>query len=866
MPLSAGERLGAYEILALIGKGGMGEVYKARDTRLGREVAIKVSTEQFSERFEREARAIAALNHPNICQLYDVGPNYLVMELVEGVEPKGPLPLDTALNYARQIADALEAAHAKDIVHRDLKPGNIKIKSDGTVKVLDFGLAKIGGTPTAKAEDSPTLSMAATQAGMILGTAAYMSPEQARGKQVDKRADIWAFGVVLFEMLTGKRLFQGDDITDTLAAVLRHQPDWAQVPPQVRRLLERCLEKDPQKRLRDIGDAWQLLEEAKEPQAEGPRHSKLPWGAAAALAIALAAVAIHDRRPAPESDVVKFLISAPDKTSLDSSGITGIPVYSAGRISPNGRKLAFAANQSGKTMLWVRALDALAAQPLMGTEDAALPFWSPDSRSIAFFAQGKLKRMDLEGGPPLTICDAPSGRGGSWNRAGVIVFAPESTGPLKRVAPAGGETVAVTALKAGQAGHKYPSFLPDDRHFLYTDTANEVFTGSLDSVDAQQRVLLAADSPPVYAPPGYILFVRQGALLAQPFDAKKLRLSGEPVPIAEQLGFGLNGQAFSVSENGNLTYRTGVGLANLQLNWVDSTGKLIQSIATPGGYYLGPDLAPDEKRIAIHRHEGAGGDVWIVEASTGKTSRFTFDASQENASPIWSPDGSHIAFGSRRNEKWGIYQKLSNGAGSEELLFESEVVKMPMSWSADGKWILYMTIDAKTGQDIWALSLSGDRKAFPILQTPFYEGHPQFSPDGKWFAYESNETGRSEIYIQSFPPGAGKWQISSNGGWFARWSWDGKKLFYMDALNSGKIVSIGISAAGSTLESSVPMPLFDSEYVNTPAGHSGNWNSFAVSSDSQRFLIPRPEANLNNALTSTPITVVLNWTEALRKK
>jgi serine/threonine protein kinase len=865
MSLSTGDQLGPYEILALIGKGGMGEVYKARDTRLGREVAIKVSAEQFTERFEREARAIAALNHPNICQLYDVGPNYLVMELVEGVEPKGPLPVDTALNYARQMVDALEAAHANDIVHRDLKPGNIKIKSDGTVKVLDFGLAKIGGTPAAKAEDSPTLSMAATQAGMILGTAAYMSPEQARGKQVDKRADIWAFGVVLYEMLTGKQLFHGDDITDTLAAVLRHQPDWEQVPPKVRRLLERCLEKDPQKRLRDIGDAWQLLEEA--PQVSAPVKSKLPWGVAAALVIALAAVVIHDRRSPPESDVVKFFISAPDKMLLDTSGVTGIPVYSAGRISPNGRKLAFAArDESGKTMLWVRSLDALAAQPLIGTEDAALPFWSPDSRSIAFFAQGKMKRMDLEGGPPLTICDAPSGRGGSWNRAGVIVFAPETTGPLKRVSPAGGDTVAVTALKAGQSGHKYPSFLLDDRHFLYTDTANEVFTGSLDSVDAQQRFLLAADSPPVYTPPGYLLFVRQGALLAQPFDAKKLRLSGDPIPIAEQLGLVQLGQAFSVSENGILTYRTGVGLANLQLTWVDATGKLVQSIATPGGYYLGPDLSPDGKRIAIHRHESAGGDVWIVEVSTGKTSRFTFDASQENASPIWSPDGNHIAFGSRRNGKWGIYRKLSNGTGTEELLFESEVLKMPMSWSADDKWILYMTIDAKTGQDIWALPLSGDRKAFPILQTPFNEGHPQFSPDGKWFAYESNETGRSEIYIQSFPPGTGKWQISSNGGWFARWSRDGRKLFYMDALNSGKIVSVGISAAGSTLESSVPMPLFDSAYINTPAGHSGNWNSFAVSSDSQRFLIPRPEANANSALTSTPITVVLNWTEALRKK
>jgi serine/threonine protein kinase len=437
MSLSAGTKLGPYEILAPIGKGGMGEVYKAHDPRTGRDIAIKISAEEFSERFDREARAIAALNHPNICQLYDVGPNYLVMELVEGESPEGPLPLDEALRIAKQIADALEEAHEKGIVHRDLKPGNIKIKPDGAVKVLDFGLATVAvaqaSRPVDNQANSPTLTMAATQAGMILGTAGYMSPEQARGKQVDKRADIWAFGVVLFELLTGKRLFQGDDVTDTLAAVLRHEPDWEQVPAKVRRLLRRCLAKDPGKRLRDIADAWDLLDEAPQATAQSPsRLGWVAWSVAAMLALALGLVSYRHMREEPPR-VLKMSVLPPEKATFTTS----LPA-----VSPDGRRLAFVATTDGKDQLWVRDLDSLAARALTGTDGASYPFWSPDSRMIGFFGDGKLKKIEVAGGPALTLCDAAPGRGGTWSNNDVIVFGVAGGGSF-RVPAAGGSATTL---------------------------------------------------------------------------------------------------------------------------------------------------------------------------------------------------------------------------------------------------------------------------------------------------------------------------------------------------------------------------------------------------------------------------------------
>jgi eukaryotic-like serine/threonine-protein kinase len=897
MPLSAGTKLGPYSVLSQIGAGGMGDVYRAKDTRLNRDVALKVIPEVFAAdsdrmaRFEREAKLLASLNHPHIATIYGLeessSTKALVMELVEGPTladriAAGPIPLDEALPIAKQIAEALEYAHDKGVIHRDLKPANIKVTADGTVKVLDFGLAKaLTDEPTASnMSNSPTLSMAATMQGVILGTAAYMSPEQARGKTVDRRADIWAFGVVLFEMLTGNPVFAGEDVSETLAFVMTKEPAFdalpAKMPLAIRTLLRRCLAKDVRQRLQHIGEARIALEHLGEApiKSDAALQRKRPvvWMAMSATfflaTIALVFMRFYDSRSASEPATVRFAIPPPEKTTFETGGTPGgIAAYTGGSISPNGSQLAFTArDESGKVMLWIRALDSLAAQLLPGTEGAGLPFWSPDSRSVAFFAQGKLKKIDVQGGTPQVICDAPNGRPGSWNRDGVILFSPNNAGPISRVSSAGGAAVAVTKLMPQQTRHGFASFLPDGRHFLYFAPEGQensgIFIGSLDSLDGQR--LLTADSQAIYAPPGYVLFVRQGTLFAQGFDSQKFQLKGEPIRIAEQITFEGPGAAFSVSENGVLAFRSGTGQQNLHLTWVDRNGKLIETVG-PAGAWQGPDLSPDGKQIVLHRHDSGGGDVWLIETTGGKASRLTFDASQENSSPIWSPDGSRIVFGSRRNGKWGLYQKLSNGTGSEELLVESDQVVSPMSWSADDKYILYMLQDPKTGYDGWALPLTGDRKPFPILNTVFAEAHPQISPDGKWVAYGSDETGRREIYVQSFPPGAGKWQISSSGGNYARWRRNGKELFFMEATTGGKMFFAGIDSTGGTLKFSAPRPLFDSGYVNQSFGHTGNWNVYAVSTDGQRFLIPRPESNLTGASTNTPITVVLNWTAGLKK-
>jgi serine/threonine protein kinase len=535
MTLSAGDRLGPYEILAPIGKGGMGEVYRARDTRLGREVAIKVSAEQFSERFEREARAVAALNHPNICTLHDVGPNYLVMEYIEGEPPKGPLPLEEALKIARQIGDALEAAHEKGIVHRDLKPGNIKIKSDGTVKVLDFGLAKFGGTPTVRTEDSPTLSMAATQAGMILGTAGYMSPEQARGKEVDKRADIWAFGVVLYEMLTGDRLFEGETVSDTLAAVLRKEPDLGRVPLKAKRLVRRCLEKDPKNRLRDVADAWPLLEQG--PEAESSSRSKLPWAVAGVLSIALLVVSfVHLRETPPTPMAMRLPVALPEFGNLSSLA-----------LSPDGRTIVLAASPTtGQTQLYLRTLDSAELRPLSGTQAARTPFWSADGRSLGFFADGKLKIASASGGPVRALCDAGLGYGGTWNHDGVILFGNTTTRQIVRVSATGGACTPVLTPQ-GNIYYAIPVFLPDGLHFFYVSRGGEdesqagVYIASLDNL-AGRRVL-ADQSSVIFAPPNpgsklaHLLFLRETTLMAQPFDPGTLQPTGDVFPVAPQASF-----------------------------------------------------------------------------------------------------------------------------------------------------------------------------------------------------------------------------------------------------------------------------------------------------------------------------------------
>jgi serine/threonine protein kinase len=737
---SPSRRLGPYELIALIGKGGMGEVWRARDTRLNREVAIKFSQAQFSDRFQREANAIAALNHPNICTLFDVGPDYLVMEYVEGEDLKGPVPLERALEIAGQIAAALEAAHEKGIVHRDLKPGNIKIKPDGSVKVLDFGLAKSVVESAEVTPDSPTLL---SGTGMILGTAGYMSPEQAKGKEVDKRADIFAFGVVLYELITGERLFRGETVSETLAAVIKEEPDLTKVPAKVRRLLRKCLEKDPRKRLRDIGDWDQLLEEG--PVAALARDAWPAWVAAGILALGLGALSIvHFPEKREQMPVVRSMIAPPENATFSpASGVSALPA-----ISPDGQRIAFAARiRDGRTQLWVRQLDSVCAQPLPGTDNASLPFWSPDGKSIGFFAGGKLNRIDANGGPVLALADASGALGGSWSPQGTIVFSPSTSRALRKVSAAGGAVSDAGKLSGGEATQRWPWFLPDGKHFLFAAGLPGVFRkairlGSLDSTESIK--LLDADSDAIYSA-GYILFLRGDTLMAQPFDASNLRLSGEALPVVEHVQSAQNSSlaAFSASVSGMLAYAG--GSAEFELSWFDRKGNRIGSLGGAAQFNR-LNFSPDRKNLAVSITTGTNMDIWLYDVARGLPRRFTFDPASE-LDAVWSPDGQTIVFDSNRKGHFDLYRKSANGSGEEEPLYSDNLEKRPTRISPDGKFLLYFTVgDPKTGNDVWILpdplGPPGTVKPYSLLQSQSNEQYAQFSPDGHWIAYQSNETGR----------------------------------------------------------------------------------------------------------------------------
>jgi eukaryotic-like serine/threonine-protein kinase len=867
MPLSAGTRLGPYEIIAPLGAGGMGEVYRASDPRLHREVAIKIAAVQFSERFEREARVVAALNHPNICHIYDVGPNYLVMELVEGPTlgeriKQGAMPLDETLDIARQIVAALEAAHERGIVHRDFKPGNVKIRPDGTVKVLDFGLAKMvedtktGGSP----ESSPTVTLEQlTRVGVVLGTAGYMAPEQARGKPVDKRADIWAFGVVLYEMLAGERLFQGETVSDSLAAVLKAEPEWDRVPAKAERLLRRCLEKDPKRRLRDIGDAWPLLEDAPATQPAPRGWPWLGWAVAALLAAAgLPLAFVHFREKPRVAEPVRFQIPLPA-----GSGQFG--------LSPDGRWLAFMVQGAQGRALWLRALDSLESRPLPGTADIGRTFfWSPDSRSIAFGAGGKLKKLGIFGGFPQTICDidlSSGGVGGAWNSDGVIIFGGDPSG-IMRVSAAGGVATPLTAPRGNF--HAFPSFLPDGRHFVYLSASTDpgIFLGSLDAKPEQQssKRLLATLHSPVYAPSpdaawGYLLFLHEGTLMAQGFDTRRLELRGEPVPVAERLGKFLLLGFFSASANDVLAYRSGAPFALARPTWFDRQGKALGTSAE-AGTYVNLALSPDGKRVATARIEATGDavgqDIWLLDFARGGSTRFTFGPGPAMW-PVWSPDGARIVFQTLD----GLYLKPASGAGKEEPLLKTKAPIFPDDWSRDGRFLLYSAIDPKTGYDLWVLpdlgGASGDRKATPFLQTQFNERYGQFSPDSHWIAYVSDESGRPEVYVRPFPAssnGGAKVKVSQEGGSQPRWRKDGKELFYLSP--DGKLMAVEVVATGPVLQTGIPKPLFQ-----VPASSPINDDAFSwdVAADGKRFLIN----TMAVAPAAEPVTVVLNWTAGLKK-
>ena len=885
MALTTGARLGPYEVTPLLGAGGMGEVWRARDTRLNRDVALKFLLEVFLRdpermaRFEREAQLLASLNHPNIAQLYGLeesgGARALVMEYVPGQILQGPLPVEEALPIARQIAEALEYAHDRGIIHRDLKPSNVKLTPEGNVKVLDFGLAKaLDDSPSEGGlHNSPTLSVAGTRAGVILGTAAYMSPEQAKGKPVDRRADIWSFGAVIYEILTGRQLYTGETAAETLAAVMMKDPALerlpAATPPAVRAMIRRCLEKDPRKRLQAIGEARLILEDppaqplAPTPALTEPRPSgsgRLAWALGAAATLAAAALAfVHFRETPAETPPVRFQISAPEKTSFRL-----IP-----SISPDGRRVAFSATaEGGQTRLWVRPLGSLEAQPLPGTDDAGYHFWSPDSRFIGFSAQGKLKKVEVSGGPPQTLCDAPPLVSGAWSRQGVIVFGSTRV-PLFRVAAAGGAATPLTTLDPSrqEEGHHEPFFLPDDRHFLYFIRARAaehsgVYLGAVDArADSKdRRRLLGADSHAEYAPPldgrlGHLLFVRESTLMAQPFDARKLQLGGEPFPVAERVRAFVGHGSFSVSDTGVLAWREGASGLRAQLTWFDREGKKLATAGKPG-YYNNVALSPDGRQAAAEHSPGAdrNSDIWLFDLIRDIPSRFTFHAAIDRL-PVWSPDGGRIVFGSGRDGPLNLYEKTSNGVGNETALLQSNTAKYPHDWSRDGRFLVYSNQDPKTRLDLWVLPMTGDRKPAPYLQTEFDETQGQFSPDGKWMAYVSTESGVPQVYVQPFPAAGGKRQISSEGGFHPRWRGDGKELFF---LAPGAVLMSAEIRAAPKFESSVPKRLFQTQMFGV---QTLTFHRYAVAPDGKRFLMIAATEDT----AAAPITVVQNWLAAVKR-
>jgi len=906
MAIQSGTHLGPYEILSAIGAGGMGEVYRARDPKLGRDVAIKVLPEAFARdaermaRFQREAKVLASLDHPNIATIHGLeesgGTRALVMQLVEGPTladriKAGPIPVDETVRIARQIADALEYAHERGIIHRDLKPANVKVTNDDVVKVLDFGLAKaLEGDPSSiDISTSPTISRMATQQGVLLGTAAYMSPEQAKAKPVDRRADIWAFGCVVYEMLTGKQAFTGETVTESLAAVIMRNPDLSDLPAatpgRVRILLQRCLQKDPKQRLQAIGDARISLDEVLSglpdlgPVGRAEAAAVPVWGRAlpwviGLLAVAITGVAVWTLKPTPPlplAEPVRFEITLPEK--IATTRFLGLA------LSPDGRQLAFSGvGSDGVQRIWIRALDSLEPHSLPGSEfSGSRPFfWSPDGRSIAFDAAGKLMKIAISGGPAERICEL-SGifAGGSWNRDGVIIFA-QIPGGLMQVSAGGGSPLPLTVIDRSRAEvvHVLPSFLPDGRHFIYLrrstmPESTGVYVGSLNERPEKQDTtrLVATQFGPAFAPSanngsGLLLFVRDGALLAQPFDAHRLKLSGEPTAVTEAVGTYLGYGFFTVAANGALAYRS-EGTPGDQPTWFDSQGRVIGTTG-PSGAYIALALSPDGTKTAVSMiaAQNANRDIWLLDVSHGTSTRFTFGP-DANQNAVWSHDAKQIAFASNRDGTFDLYQKLTSGAKDEELLLKSPEDKYPTSWSPDSRFLLYTAVDPKSKESVWVLPLGGDRKPFLFSRTQFNEEGGQFSPDGHWIAYSSQETGRGEVYVRPFSPGSsgeaenqgGKWQVSTAGGYQPRWSRSGKVLYYCTL--DGKLMAAQVNT-DSVFRAQAPKILFQGVSQSGLASFYSWWD---LTQDGKRFLFLAPAAQS----TPAPFTVVLNWPSLLRK-
>jgi serine/threonine-protein kinase len=885
----------------------MGEVYRARDTRLDREVAIKVLPEAFARdpervaRFQREAQVLASLNHPNIAAIHGFeeveGKRFLVMELVEGATladrlRDGALPVEEALTIGRQIAEALEAAHERGIIHRDLKPANVKITPDGAVKVLDFGLAKAMTDELSPSQmaDSPTITAQHTRPGVVLGTAAYMSPEQARGKPVDKRTDIWSFGVVLYEALCGRRPFVGETATDLVAKILEREPDWSTLPPEtppiVQLLLRRCLAKDRNKRLHDIADARIDLEQAiADPTSSMLRlgdaaisaadarirravwRRMLPWALTAIVSVVAALSFIglwRATRPIPKP-VVRFEVAMSEKEP-STKGWRDQPV-----ISPDGTRLAYRVWASATTRhLYLRTLDQLEGTLLAGTEEVENPFFSPDGQWVAFFTHKKLKKVSVLGGAPQSLGDVTwGGCGGTWGTDGTIVFAPNPTGGLWRVSAAGGQAEELTKTDEAnkKSSHRWAQFLPDGKTVIYTNhdgAANNYDEAIIEvlSLDTKQhKTLYRGGSYGRYTASGHLVFVHKGTLFAAPFDLERLELTGLPTPVLERVAFesDVGAAEYDFSQTGTLVYRREEPLSRLStLVWVDRQGTITPLADTPRDYGT-LALAPDGKHLAVEistEDKENPSDVWVYDIERATMARLTFDSGMEWF-PVWTPDGLRVTYAAGKDyHSMDILWKPADGAGEAEKLTDSSAQEYPSSWSPDGKVLAFMEWDEKAESDIWFLQLEGDRKPEAFLQTPSNEGRARFSPDGRWLAYVSNESGQYEVFVRPFPSSDRKWLISTAGtSSSVRWSPDGKELFYME--DGTTMMVVAVSAEGSSFSADKPRKLFELR--------SGLYAPFDVAPDGQRFVMAKSAEEEKDADRSH-LTFVFNWFEELKAK
>jgi serine/threonine protein kinase len=882
MALTAGSKLGPYEIAAPIGAGGMGEVYRARDPRIGRDVAIKVLPAAFSMdqerliRFEREARSAGVLNHPNILAIHDVGTHdgtaYVVSELLDGETLRdrlklGALPVRKAIDLGIQIAQGLAAAHEHGIVHRDLKPENLFVTGDGRLKILDFGLAKLtrpNPVGTAQA-NAPTLQ-ADTGPGEVWGTVGYMSPEQARGNPVDQRSDIFSLGAILYEMLSGKRAFQGASPADTVSAILKEDPrDLTEIveaiPPALERVVRHCLEKSPAERFQSTRDlAFGLAEISGVSRAQAAPVGKSKssiyarLGAAAVGLLVLAGLILVLPRVLGPRDARPVMC-----LPIDLPPGSGIGLINSPAISPDGSTVALSVvDTSGVPSLWIRRLDSLTPQRVPGNTEAIDPFWSPDCRSIAFFADGKLKRVSAAGGPIQVICDAGTSRGGTWSKDNVIVFAPAASGGLYRVDAAGGDPVQVTSPDStrGETAHRYPCFLPDGKHFLFLAIPQrnglyDVFVGSLGS--QKRKLILRVTRAPQYAAPGFLVFSRGGLLMAQRFDPGRIETQGDAVTIAEtpnSSGY-VGSPTASASSTGAVVYRRET-LGNTELGWYNRRGELISRIPVPLGLFVAPQVSPDGSQVALTSFDGSNSDLWLIDIRRGTSTRLTSDGGEKGGAK-WSSDGARIIYGSDRRGEKTIYLKSLRGGGDELLYRSPKPWTTVWDWSRDGRYAVIREIDPVTGPDLWVLPTFGERKPFPYLNTRFAEEQGALAPNGRWMAYTSDESGRGEVYVQAFPKPGDKQQISVDGGQRPVWSRDGRELFYTHT--SGRTMSVSIRADTASIDVGAPRTLF-----TWPTEAFARLRGTDAASDG-RFVV----ALVTSDGASKVPALILNWPELMNR-